>query len=102
VGANVDARNLGHQNLALPLVREDRSHRPGDIGRRQRAGGDLVEQRLKAVMVHPIDERDANRRPRHRLCGLEPAETRANNDNAGRFGDRFAALRTPRSSRFLA
>jgi hypothetical protein len=46
-------------------------------------GRDLIEQRLEAVMVEPVDDGHVDRRARERLGGFEPAESRAYDDDVG-------------------
>ena len=87
-----DRSAVGHQDLALvgvqadglaeddrrvALLAQDRAQRLGDIARRQRAGRDLVEQRLEQVEIAPVDQREADLRidaqaPRRIQAG-EPA-----------------------------
>jgi hypothetical protein len=44
------------------------------------------------MMVHPIDERDTDGRPRQRLGGFQSAETGADNDDVGRPGGTLVAF----------
>ena len=53
-----------HFDILLPL--ENRPQWRGDIGGRQFARGNLIQQRLKEMKIAAVDERDLNRR------GVEP------------------------------
>jgi hypothetical protein len=55
--------------------------RPGNLRRRQRSRGHLVEQRLEQVMIALIDERDANRRTGQAVYDLKAAEAGAHDDD---------------------
>ena len=79
----IDAADIGHQHGGVFLRLQDMADRPGDIGRRQRRGRDLIEQRLKAVMVLAVDHGDVGIGAPQRLDSLEAAETAADNDHFG-------------------
>ena len=51
---------------------------PGDSAGRR----DLIEERLKDVVVAPVDEQNIDRRVTKCFCGVEPAETAADDDDA--------------------
>ena len=68
------------RTLRAPL--EDRAQRIGDLARRERAGRDLVGQRLEQVEVAPVDQRDLDRRAAQLRDGLQPAEAAADHDHA--------------------
>ena len=53
-----------------------------DLAGRERAGRDLIGQRLEQVEVPPVDQRHVDRRPAKLLDGLEPAEAAADDDDA--------------------
>ena len=59
----VDVDGLAEDDPRVLLVPEDVAQRLGDLGRRQRPGRDLVEQRREDVMVAPVQQR-RRRRPR--------------------------------------
>src|SRR5262249_53899114 len=54
--------------------------------RRQRGGGNLVKQRLKQVVVVPIDQSDINRDPSEGASRRQSAEATADDDHAWSFG----------------
>src|SRR4051812_12875473 len=64
------------------LISQDRSNGPGHVWRGQGGGCDLVEQRLEAMMVLPVDHGDVDPRPCKLLGRLEPSEAAADNDDA--------------------
>jgi len=54
---------------------------PGDLGRRQRRGRHLVQQRLKAMMILPIDDDHVDGNPAERLRGFEATEACTHDDD---------------------
>jgi hypothetical protein len=77
-------------------------HRPDrlrDIGRRERGGGDLVEERLEEMMVAPVNQRDEHRNVAQRLRRLEPGEAAADDDDVAAGVKRGVRrwLRSPQS-----
>ena len=78
----VDVAHLGHQDAHVVVALEDRPQRIGDFAGRQRAGRDLVGQRLEQVEIPAIDERDLHRCPAQPERGLKPAEAAADDDDA--------------------
>ena len=56
--AEVDRFDFGESDFDIFLSGKDRANRNGDIGGREPRGRDLVKERLKKVVVSPIDERD--------------------------------------------
>jgi hypothetical protein len=73
----VDVADLGHHHFAVLLSPEHLADRGGDLGRRQRGRGHLVEQGLEDVVVLAVEEQDVQVRPGQRLRGLEAAEAAA-------------------------
>src|SRR5437899_7101009 len=63
----------------------------GDLCRREDAGRDLIQQRLKQMVVRPIDEGDPHGRWLERACGGEAAESAADDDDVRRSFDRRAS-----------
>lgn len=53
----------------------------GDVGRREHGGSHLVEQRLKQVVVDPVDESYRHGLSGQGFGGIQPAETSPDNDN---------------------
>jgi hypothetical protein len=92
----VDLRDLGQHDGDVALAAEDRPRRPGDVARRERGGGDLVEQRLEQVVVVAVQQRDLGRGPGQRPRRLQPAEAGAEDHHAQRLRFR-RRLRHPQS-----
>jgi len=59
---------------------KDGTERPGDIAGRQSSGGDLIEERLKEMMIRPVDEHDIG--SAERLRGCETSKTAPDDDDA--------------------
>ena len=78
----VDRARLGHQHADVARAPEDRAQRIGDFARRERAGRDLVGQRLEEVEVAAVDERDLDRRAAQVRDRLQAAEAAADDDDA--------------------
>ena len=73
----IDRVGLGHQHLGVLVPAQERAKRIADVGGLELGRGRLIEQRLKDVVVLPVDERDLNRRVPQRAHGREPAEATA-------------------------
>src|SRR5439155_12713945 len=82
---DVEILDVAHQHVAISLVFENRTQRRGDVGGRELASGDLVEERLKEMKVATIDERELDRRAPQRAGGGQTAEATADDDDAMRF-----------------
>jgi hypothetical protein len=70
----VDGLHLAEQHRGVRLPREDVADRPGDGGRRQARGGDLVEERREQVVVGAVYDRELDRRAAQRPRRPQPAE----------------------------
>ena len=68
----VEALDLGEQHAHVAVALEHRPQRIGDLARRQRAGRDLVGQRLEQVEVAPVDQRDLHGRRRNPSAAWSP------------------------------
>ena len=78
----IEARHLGHEDGKILLPLEQGPQRRGDIRRRKRSGGDLVQQRLKQMVISPIDQRDLHRRAGQMLRRPQPTKSAADDDYA--------------------
>jgi hypothetical protein len=72
-------RSTCQEDADIFLVPQNPPNRRGDVARRQRRRRDLVQQRLKQMIVVTIEQRDAYRRVGERACGVESAKTAADN-----------------------
>ena len=55
----VDGLDGSEQCCHVPALAQELPDRPGDFRRRQRGGRDLIEKRLKQMMIAAVDEGDA-------------------------------------------
>ena len=78
----IDADDLRQHDAAVFRVPQDAADRRGDIGGRERRGRHLVEQRLKEVVVAPVDDGHTQRSARKPLGGGKAAEPCAHDDDA--------------------
>jgi hypothetical protein len=60
---------------------EDPADRRRDVTRRQRGRGDLIQERLKDVVVVPVDQGDLDRGAPERPSRIQPAESPADDDD---------------------
>jgi hypothetical protein len=82
----LDALDIGQQHARVGLLAQRGADRHGDVTGRQRRGGDLVQQRLKQVMVPAVDQRHRDGRARQPARGRQAAEAAANDDHVGTVG----------------
>src|SRR5262249_41045853 len=54
----VKARDLAHDHFDVPGAMQNMAQRRGDFAWCQNGGGDLIEERLKRVVVFSVDKRD--------------------------------------------
>jgi hypothetical protein len=78
----IEVGRFGQEDLSVLLPFENGSQGRGDVGRRQAAGGHLVEQRLEQVEVAAVDQFDVDRFAAERLGGAKPAEAAADDHDA--------------------
>ena len=94
----VDRLHVGEQDLDVFLMPEDPPDRRRHVSRRQRGGRDLIQQRLKQMVVVPIEQRDFQRRAlRTPAPANNPAESATDNHDA-RPGRSATTLRRPQRS----
>jgi hypothetical protein len=78
----VEPDRLAQQDRGVVISAEDAAQRLGDVAGRDRAGGDLVQQRLEDVVVAPIDEGQVDAlvttQPTRRV---QPAEAAAHDED---------------------
>jgi len=83
----IDARHLHHPKVEVLLTAQNGARRFRDLLGLEARGRDLVEQRLKEVVVVAIDEHDLHGGATQRPGGPQAAEPRAYDD------DYFVSLR---------
>ena len=77
----IDPCRFGQQHADVFLMAKHPTNWRCDIARRQGRRGDLIQQRLKQMVVVPIEERDADRRAVQRAGRIEPAKAAADDDD---------------------
>lgn len=70
----VNVNSLAEEYARVLSVAENSTERGRDFSGRQRAGCDLVEERLKQMKIAPVDEGDIDQRALQSLGGVEAAE----------------------------
>ena len=86
LGVKIEPRHLGQHGAGVGLVFDDAAQRRCDHALRQDPGGDLIEQRLKQVMVGAVDDRDVDVGVGQRLGHAEPPETAADHQDLMTLG----------------
>src|SRR4029077_15376788 len=86
-GGKVDPRDVPPADVEVLLAAQDRARRARDLFGLEPCGGDLIEQWLEEVVVVAIDQDDLHRRAAQRPRGIQPRESRADDD------DYFVSLR---------
>ena len=79
----VDAVDRAEQHAHVLLPPQHVADRPGDVGGRQLGGGDLVEQRLEAVVVVAVQNRDVDICLGELRRDCEPAEAGPDDHHSG-------------------
>ena len=82
---------VGEQGRDVAAVAQEIADRPGDFGGGERSGRDLIQQRLKQMMVAAVDQRDLDRRALQPQRAFQPAEAGAD-DHHAMGGFRIEAL----------
>ena len=80
----IDAIDLREQHTDVLLMAKDPSRRRRDVARRQRCRCDLIQHRLKEVVVVAVEQRHLDRRTSERARRVESAETAADNHHVWR------------------
>ncbi len=78
----INACDCAQQHACVALAPDQATNRSSDVGRRQPGGRHLIEQRLKEVMVLPVDQGDVRRRFGKPLRDSEAGEASAHDDHA--------------------
>src|SRR3546814_3277314 len=69
--------HVAHDHPDIAIVAEQRTDRDGDIGRVERGGCNLIEQRLEQMIITPVDQRDTQWQLLEPVRGGEPTKARA-------------------------
>ena len=77
----IDRLRVGEEDFHVLLPAQDPSNRRCHVGRRQRGGRHLIEQRLKQMVVMAVDQRDTDGRVPQRLSGGQTTKSAAKNHN---------------------
>ncbi len=77
----IHAEDFGHLDHRVLLAAQQMADGGGDLDSGEDAGGDLIQQWLKQMMVRPIEEGDPHGRSFERACGSEAAESAADDDD---------------------
>jgi len=73
----IDVDHLSEQYAHVLLAAEHAAQGRGDLAGRQRAGSNLIKERLEEVIVAPIEERHVHRHGLQRAGRAEAAEPAA-------------------------
>jgi hypothetical protein len=83
----VKADGLVHEDLDVAMVAEDGADGLCDFGGRENRKRNLVEQRLKSVVVFAVDECDVDGEMREVSRGVDACESAAENEHALAVGE---------------
>jgi len=72
---------LGEQHFRVFLPPQNLPQRRSDVGRRQRSRRDLIQQRLKKMVIAAVDQGDVHRGVLERARDAEAAESSPDDDN---------------------
>ena len=78
----LDAIDLAEQNLDVPLSSQDPSDGRRDVARRQPGRRDLIEERLKDVMIAAIDDGDVDGGAAQCARGIQPTKSTTDDEHA--------------------
>ena len=79
----INTRDLRHEDGRILLPPENVANGPSHVGRRKGRGRDLIEKRLKAMVVMAVDHRDLRPRARERLGSFHACKASAHDDDVG-------------------
>ena len=82
---HIDRLNFSEDHLHVFAFAQNRSHGSGNIRRRKRSGRDLIKQRLKQMVIRPVDHRNLDGSTGEFLGRLQAAEPGADNHDARNF-----------------
>jgi hypothetical protein len=79
----IDPDNLVHEDLRVGLASEDGSNGLRNVGWRQHSQRYLVKQRLKSVVVPPIEDGYLNWQVSQRFGSIQASKPPTNDDHTG-------------------
>ncbi len=79
----VDTGHLAEQDIDVRVPAQHAPNWAGDLSGRQQRRRDLVEERLKHMIVLAVDDRDVDRLGGQRLGGRQSGEPRPDHHDAG-------------------
>ena len=91
----VDVDDFPEQHANVLLAAEDAAQRCRDLAGRERAGSDLIKERLEQVIVAPIDERHVDRRGLQRARRAQAAKATADDHHLCLHASPVRAMRVP-------
>jgi len=81
----VESRDLFHEDFDVFVTAQNRTNGRGNFAGGKSCGRNLIEQRLKGVVILAIDDRDLDRGVSQTLRGIQAAEAGAHDHNARLF-----------------
>ena len=76
-GVEIDVHDFAKRNLRVPLVPKHAADRRRDVPLGENPGRELIEQRLKQVVIRPVDDGDLHIGAAQRFSGKQSAEPAA-------------------------
>jgi hypothetical protein len=76
-GIEIDVHDFAKHNSRVPLVPKDVADRRSDVPLGENPRRELIEQRLKQVVIRPVDDGDLDIGAAQRFRGKESAESAA-------------------------
>src|SRR5215471_3059379 len=82
----IDARHFAQLHVDALITAKNSPDRLGDVGRRQCCSGDLIQQRLKQVIIVPVNDGDRDIGTAEPACDFDPAEAASYDDDVSTVG----------------
>ncbi len=93
--SSVEADDLVHQDFGVAVVAQDGADRLRDVSGREDRERNLIEQRLKGVVVLAVDDRDINGKLAEMPGRVDAAEPCADDHNSRASAGRAAVRHEP-------
>ena len=81
-GAGIHVHGFAQQDARVLLPAQHAAQRRGNLARRERAGGHLIEQRLEEMEIAPVNQRHVHLRALQLLRRAQAAKTTAQNHHS--------------------